>query len=90
MQADGHKWNTINLAFTAKPLRNCTIDARMSPTHSGGGGNAVLQGNKLIRIYVCVNVRVTNAQIFTLFSWTRWTNFGTLTISDPINGHLVL
>lgn len=54
------------------------------------GGNAVLRSNKLIRIYVCVNVRVTNAQIFTLFSWTRWTDLGTLTMSDPINGNLVL
>lgn len=54
------------------------------------GGNAALQSNKLIRICVCVHVRVTNAQIFTLFSWTRWTNLGTLTILDPITGKLVL
>lgn len=49
------------------------------------GGNAALPSNKLIRIYVCVNGRVTNAQIFTLLSWT---NLGTLTISDPINGFI--
>lgn len=79
-QKSGHKCKPmvtngtplINLTFTAKPLRNCIIEARLAPPHTPMGVMVYLS-SKLIRIYVFVNVGVANAQKFTLISWTSLT-----------------
>lgn len=80
MQVDGNKWNTISQSHihrkTIKKL-HYTVEARLPPhTHTRMGVMLYLS-NKPIRIYVFVNVRVANAQIFTLISWTGLTTVGT-------------